>query len=230
MNTAGSSCSLARGYTTPVSKSVASGSVLLPIAGCAQEVVRRYLETILEAVFHPDSHGYRPGKSAIDAVRQARQRCWRYDWVLHLDVKGWQRWRRLTMAAAASVWLPILVTLSGGDPPALTSTSCCLAGPADFTPHSEAGWPVSAQYRVAARARPNSLHCLAKIWFRSSAMRATWWIVPNASAGIPQAPAARDVSHLRPRVSDSCRCAKSGPAGLKIERPFAALGRRSHIL
>jgi RNA-directed DNA polymerase len=56
---------------------------------CAQEVVRRYLEPILEAVFHPDSYGYRPGKSAIDAVRQARQRCWRYDWVLDLDVKGY---------------------------------------------------------------------------------------------------------------------------------------------
>src|ERR1700736_2365156 len=44
---------------------------------CAQEVVRRYLEPILEPVFHTDSYGYRPGKSAIDAVRQARQRCWR---------------------------------------------------------------------------------------------------------------------------------------------------------
>jgi RNA-directed DNA polymerase len=55
----------------------------------AQEVVRRYLEPILEPVFHPDSYGYRPGKSAIDAVRQARQRCWRYDWVLDLDVKGY---------------------------------------------------------------------------------------------------------------------------------------------
>jgi RNA-directed DNA polymerase len=55
----------------------------------AQEVVRRYLEPILEPVFHPDSYGYRPGKSAIDAVRQARQRCWRYDWVLDIDVKGY---------------------------------------------------------------------------------------------------------------------------------------------
>src|SRR5499426_3078248 len=55
----------------------------------AQEVVRRYLEPILEPVFHPDSYGYRPGKSAIDAVRQARQRCWRYDWVLDLDVKAY---------------------------------------------------------------------------------------------------------------------------------------------
>ena len=55
----------------------------------AQEVVRRYLEPSLEPVFHPDSYGYRPGKSAIDAVRQARQRCWRYDWVLDIDVKGY---------------------------------------------------------------------------------------------------------------------------------------------
>ena len=54
----------------------------------AQEVVRRYLEPILEPVFHADSYGYRPGKSALDAVHQARQRCWRYDWVLDLDIKG----------------------------------------------------------------------------------------------------------------------------------------------
>src|SRR6478736_346629 len=54
----------------------------------AQEVVRRYLEPILEPVFHADSYGYRPGKSAVDAVRTARERCWRYDWVLDLDIKG----------------------------------------------------------------------------------------------------------------------------------------------
>jgi RNA-directed DNA polymerase len=55
----------------------------------AQEVARRYLEPILEPVFHPDSYGYRPGKSAIDAVRTARERCWRYDWVLDLDVQAY---------------------------------------------------------------------------------------------------------------------------------------------
>jgi group II intron reverse transcriptase/maturase len=55
----------------------------------AQEVARRYLESRLEPVFHADSYGYRPGKSAIDAVRQDRQRCWRYDWVLNLDVKAY---------------------------------------------------------------------------------------------------------------------------------------------
>ena len=54
----------------------------------AQEVVRRTLEPILEPVFHVDSFGYRPGKSAIEAVCTARERCWRYDWVLDLDIKG----------------------------------------------------------------------------------------------------------------------------------------------
>ncbi len=55
----------------------------------AQEVVRRNLEPRLEPVFHADSYGYRPGKSAIDAVRTARQRCWRHDWVLDIDVQGY---------------------------------------------------------------------------------------------------------------------------------------------
>jgi len=54
----------------------------------AQEVVRRYLEPLLEPVFHKDSYGYRPRRSAIDAVRMARQRCWRFDWVLDIDIKG----------------------------------------------------------------------------------------------------------------------------------------------
>ena len=54
----------------------------------AQEVVRRYLEPLLEPKFHADSYGYRPGRSAIDAVRTARQRCWRYDWILDLDIKA----------------------------------------------------------------------------------------------------------------------------------------------
>lgn len=54
----------------------------------AQEVVRRYLEPILEPHFHEDSYGYRPGRSAIDAIRTTRQRCWRADWVIDLDIRG----------------------------------------------------------------------------------------------------------------------------------------------
>jgi RNA-directed DNA polymerase len=39
-------------------------------------------------LFDADSYAYRPGKSALQAVGQARKRCWRYDWVLDLDIKG----------------------------------------------------------------------------------------------------------------------------------------------
>jgi group II intron reverse transcriptase/maturase len=54
----------------------------------AQMVVKRHLEPILEPVFHRDSYGYRPGKSAHDALVKARQRCWASDWVLDIDIKG----------------------------------------------------------------------------------------------------------------------------------------------
>ena len=54
----------------------------------AQMVVTRYLQPILEPQFHADSYGYRPKKSAKDALAAARQRCWRYDWVLDLDIKA----------------------------------------------------------------------------------------------------------------------------------------------
>ena len=46
----------------------------------AQAVARLYLEPTVEPVFHPDSCGYRPGRSALDAVAACRQRCWRADW------------------------------------------------------------------------------------------------------------------------------------------------------
>lgn len=54
----------------------------------AQMVVKSYLEPIVEPVFHEDSYGYRPGRSAHQALAVARQRCWRYGWVIDLDVKG----------------------------------------------------------------------------------------------------------------------------------------------
>ena len=54
----------------------------------AQMVVKRYVEPSIEPHFHSDSYGYRPGKSAIQALRKARERCWWNDWVLDLDIKG----------------------------------------------------------------------------------------------------------------------------------------------
>jgi RNA-directed DNA polymerase len=54
----------------------------------AQMVVTLSLEPELDRIFHKDSYGYRPNKSAKEAVGITRQRCWKYDWVLDLDIKG----------------------------------------------------------------------------------------------------------------------------------------------
>jgi RNA-directed DNA polymerase len=54
----------------------------------AQTVVKMTLEPMIEPFFHPDSYGYRPHKSAIEAVGKTRERCWRYDWVIDWDIKG----------------------------------------------------------------------------------------------------------------------------------------------
>ncbi|MCM8813157.1 MAG: group II intron reverse transcriptase/maturase [Candidatus Omnitrophica bacterium] len=54
----------------------------------AQTVVKLYLEPNIEPLFHPDSYGYRMGKSAQQAIGRARQRCWKHDWVIDLDIKG----------------------------------------------------------------------------------------------------------------------------------------------
>jgi len=54
----------------------------------AQMVVKQQLEPHLDPIFHEDSYGYRPGKSAIQAVETTRRRCWRQNWVIDLDIKG----------------------------------------------------------------------------------------------------------------------------------------------
>ena len=54
----------------------------------AQMVVKQRLEPELEPYFHSNSYGYRPGKSALDAVGTTRRRCWRYGWAIDLDIQG----------------------------------------------------------------------------------------------------------------------------------------------
>lgn len=54
----------------------------------AQTVVKMALEPMVEPQFHEDSYGYRPNKSALQAVGRARERCWKYDWVLDLDIRA----------------------------------------------------------------------------------------------------------------------------------------------
>jgi RNA-directed DNA polymerase len=54
----------------------------------AQTVVKLILEPEIEPCFHPDSYGYRPKRSALQAVEAAKSRCWKYKWVVDLDIKG----------------------------------------------------------------------------------------------------------------------------------------------
>lgn len=54
----------------------------------AQTAVKQLLEPEWDPHFDPDSYGYRPGRSAKDAVAVTRKRCWRYDWVVEFDIQG----------------------------------------------------------------------------------------------------------------------------------------------
>ncbi|EST18310.1 group II intron reverse transcriptase/maturase [Streptomyces roseochromogenus] len=81
----------------------------------AQTVVARHLMRRVEPVFHPDSYGYRPGRSALDAVARCRDRCWKRNWVIDLDVAKFfdsVRWDLLVKAVEAhtdAVWVILYV-------------------------------------------------------------------------------------------------------------------------
>jgi group II intron reverse transcriptase/maturase len=75
----------------------------------AQTVVARHLEAKVEPIFHPDSYGYRPRRSALDAVAICRQRCWKYDWVIDLDIRAFfdtVPWDLVVKAVAAHTDAP----------------------------------------------------------------------------------------------------------------------------
>jgi RNA-directed DNA polymerase len=54
----------------------------------AQTVVKKIFEPLVEPIFHENSYGYRPNRSAHDALNIVRRRCWEYDWVIEFDIKG----------------------------------------------------------------------------------------------------------------------------------------------
>ena len=54
----------------------------------AQMVAKMYLEPVVDPLFHENSYGYRPNKSAHQAVEMTKQRCWQYSWVIDMDIKG----------------------------------------------------------------------------------------------------------------------------------------------
>ncbi|MGI5134140.1 reverse transcriptase domain-containing protein [Streptomyces sp. CA-106110] len=78
----------------------------------AQTVVARRLEEKVEPIFHQDSYGYRPGRSALDAVAACRKRCWKYDWVIDLDIQKFfdsVPWDLVVKAVRAHTDLPWVV-------------------------------------------------------------------------------------------------------------------------
>jgi len=78
----------------------------------AQTVVAGRLEARVEAIFHPDSYGYRPGRSALDAVGVCRRRCWKKDWVIDLDIEKFfdsVPWDLVVKAVEANTDLPWVV-------------------------------------------------------------------------------------------------------------------------
>src|SRR5664280_2965756 len=78
----------------------------------AQTVAARRLEEAVEPIFHPDSYGYRPRRSALDAVAVCRRRCWKSDWVIDLDIAKFfdsVRWDLILKAVAAHTDLPWLI-------------------------------------------------------------------------------------------------------------------------
>jgi RNA-directed DNA polymerase len=75
----------------------------------AQTVVAGELERRVEAVFHEDSYGYRPGRSALDAVGACRRRCWKTDWVIDLDIQKFfdsVPWDLMVQAVQANTNVP----------------------------------------------------------------------------------------------------------------------------
>ena len=78
----------------------------------AQTVVARRLEAKVEPIFHPDSYGYRPGRSALHAVETCRTRCWKTDWVVDLDIQKFfdsVPWDLVVKAVEANTDLPWVV-------------------------------------------------------------------------------------------------------------------------
>ena len=78
----------------------------------AQTVVAARIEAAVEPKFHPDSYGYRPRRGALDAVGKCRERCWKYDWAIDLDVQKFfdtVPWDRIIAAVEANTALPWVI-------------------------------------------------------------------------------------------------------------------------
>ncbi|WP_308043082.1 reverse transcriptase domain-containing protein [Streptomyces sp. CoT10] len=138
----------------------------------AQTVVASRLEAVAEPEFHPDSFGYRPGRSALDAVARCLERCWGNDWVIDLDIQKFfdsVPWHLIVKAVEANTdqpwvvlyvkrWLaaPLHARRSCSGAPSLPPAPDChagICGSPEVRVHHQM-WP-QTQGRPASRRRPS---------------------------------------------------------------------------
>src|SRR4029078_4303625 len=114
----------------------------------AQTVVAGRLQEKVEPIFHPDSYGYRPGRSPLDAFRKCRSRCWKYDWVIDLDVQKFfdsVSWDLVVKAVAVHTDLPwVLLYVKRWLAAPIQLPDCAVAQRDRGTPQGSAISPVLA--------------------------------------------------------------------------------------
>ena len=148
----------------------------------AQTVVAMHLEQRADHRFHPDSYGYRPGRSAHDALAACRQRCWKYDWVIDLDVQKffdevpWDLVVRAVQAVTDARWVLLYVEAVAGCPARSTPTAPLSSEPRELrkgrrsrrswrtcscTTRSTRGWPGTSR-AARSSATPTTRSCTAR--------------------------------------------------------------------
>ncbi len=143
-------------------------------------MVAARLEARVEPMFHPDSYGYRPGRSALDAIEVTRDRCWKKDWVLDLDIRAF-------FDSVDHALLVKAVEANSDDPWVVLYVKRWLVAPLEHpdgtleardrgTPQGSAVSPVLANL---------FLHYAFDAWMpgntpasRSQGMSTTWWSMP----------------------------------------------------
>ena len=119
----------------------------------AQTVVRSYLEPEVEPVFHQDSYGYRPGRSAHQALGVCRERCWRNDWVLDMDIRKFfdtVPWGNCQMLWIGGNEVSQAATFSSVIPSSWLSSSVTRMPSLKLTPSSTSAtrwWPLNRRQR-----------------------------------------------------------------------------------
>jgi RNA-directed DNA polymerase len=133
----------------------------------AQTVAARRLEEKAEPIFHKDSYGYRPGRSALDAVAACRERCWKYDWVIDLDIQKffdsvpWDLMVKAVEARSGEPWVVLYVRRWLAAP--VQSADGTLRQRDRGTPQGSAVWTAPGILEALIPGRMQSHACTAEV-------------------------------------------------------------------